>query len=494
MKRRTFMKSSAALLGITALGGYSYLRDSGLCYASPAEGFSSSLPVPPLLESVTSEDGTNQFHFSAGSGRKSFFPGYTTPTLGYNGSYLGPTIKVRDGERVKFRIDNTLSQVTTVHWHGLHVPAQWDGGPRQVIGPNTTWNPAFRINQPAATLWYHPHAMGLTGEHVYRGLAGLFIIEDVHSDQLSIPKTYGVDDFPIILQDRRFFEDGSFAYVQNMMDVMHGVIGNYMLVNGSLWPNLDVPRGLVRLRVLNGSNSSIYRISFSDDRSFYQVATDGGFQEKPVKLNSLILSAGERSEILVDFGNDSPNAKISLFVDQTVGNRFEAMQFTVNQTTNQTFSIPERLVSIDWLSESQAVKTRTFRMETMSGGMGMMRRGGRLTINGRNMDLNYINERVRLGDTEIWEIENYSAMMMQLPHSMHLHDVQFQILDRNGKEPPPVEKGRKDTVLVQPGERVRVICTFDDYTGIYMYHCHFLEHEDNGMMGQFEVVPRQVRA
>lgn len=482
------MKSSAALLGITALGGYTFLRDAGLCYASPAEGFTNTLPVPPLLDSTISEDGTKHFNFSVGYGEKSFFPGYITPTLGYNGSYLGPTIKVRNGDQVQFKIDNTLSQVTTVHWHGLHVPAQWDGGPRQVINGGKAWNPAFRINQSAATLWYHPHAMGLTGEHVYMGLAGLFIIEDKNSDQLEIPREYGVDDFPIILQDRRFFEDGSFAYVQNMMDVMHGVIGNYMLVNGSLWPNLDVPRGLVRLRLLNGSNSSIYRISFSDDRSFYQVATDGGFQEKPVKLSSLLLSAGERSEILVDFGNDSLDAKISLFVDQTVGNRFEAMQFAVNQTPARKHTIPDKLVSIDWLPESQAVKTRTFKMETMSGGMGMSRRGGRLTINGRNMDLNHINEQVKLGDTEIWEIENYSAMMMRLPHSMHLHDVQFQILDRNGKKPALAERGRKDTVLVQPGERVRIISKFEDYTGIYMYHCHFLEHEDNGMMGQFEVV------
>jgi len=487
MKRRTLMKSSAALFGITALGGYTFLKNAGLCYASPAEGFNNTLPIPPLLESDVASDGTRIFAFNADAGEKSFFPGYKTATLGYNGSYLGPTIKVRGGEQVKFKIDNKLDQVTTVHWHGLHVPAQWDGGPRQVIEAGGTWNPAFRINQPAATLWYHPHAMGLTGEHVYRGLAGFFVIEDDNSDKLEIPKEYGVDDFPLVLQDRRFFEDGSFAYVQSMMDVMHGVVGNYMLVNGSLWSNLDVPRGMVRLRVLNGSNSSIYRISFNDDRSFFQVATDGGFQERPAKLKSLILSAGERSEILVDFTNDTMGAKISLFVDQMVGNRFEAMQFTVNKTPVNTYSVPDKLVSIDWLVESQAVKTRKFQMETMSGGMGMMRRGGRLTINGRNMDLNYINERVKLGDTEIWEIENYSAMMMQLPHSMHLHDVQFQILDRNGKKPSPAEQGRKDTVLVQPGERVRIISRFEDYEGIYMYHCHFLEHEDNGMMGQFEV-------
>jgi blue copper oxidase len=488
MKRRTLLKSGAAMLGIAALGGYTFLRNTGLCYASPIEGFNNTLPIPPLLDSNVSSDVTRSFSFSVETGEKSFIPGYITPTLGYSGSYLGPTIKVRNGEQVKFKVDNNLNQITTVHWHGLHVPAQWDGGPRQVIKAGETWNPDFKIKQSAATLWYHPHAMGLTGEQAYMGLAGLFVIEDDESDSLDIPKEYGVDDFPIILQDRRFFDDGRFAYVQNMMDVMHGVIGNYMLVNGSMWPNLDVPKGLVRFRVLNGSNSSIYRVSFSDNRSFFQVATDGGFQEEPVRLTSLLLSAGERSEILVDFAKDTLKSKISLFVDQLTGNRFEAMQFTVNTTPVRSFDIPEKLVSIDWLPESKAVKTRKFLMETMSGGMGMMRRGGRLTINGRNMDLSYINERVKLGDTEIWEIENYSAMMMRLPHSMHLHDVQFQILDRNGKKPPRAEKGRKDTVLVQPGERVRIISKFDDYTGIYMYHCHLLEHEDNGMMGQFEVV------
>ena len=488
MKRRTLLKSSAAMLGITALGGYTFLRKSGLAYAGPADGFLDALPIPPLLESTLSSDGARSFSLSAEKGERSFFPGYITPTLGYSGSYLGPTIRVRDGERVKFTIDNNLDQVTSVHWHGLHVPAQWDGGPRQVIGAGQTWKPDFRVNQPAATLWYHPHAMGLTGEHAYRGLAGLFVIEDETSDKLDIPKNYGVDDVPIVLQDRRFFDDGRFAYVQNMMDVMHGVLGNYMLVNGSMWPNLDVPKGLVRLRILNGSNSSIYRVAFSDDRPFFQIATDGGFQEAPVALKSLLLSAGERSEILVDFAADAPQAKISLLVDQQTGRRFEAMQFTVSKQAGRPYDLPEKLAVIDWLPESQAVKTRTFRMETMSGGMGMMRRGGRLTINGRNMDLDYINEQVKLGDTEIWEIENYSAMMMRLPHSMHLHDVQFQILDRNGEKPPAAEQGRKDTVLVQPGERVRIISRFDDYTGIYMYHCHFLEHEDNGMMGQFEVI------
>ncbi len=486
MKRRTLIKGGAALLGMTALGGETFLHKAGLSYAAPANGFKTDLPIPPILESSLTGRSERIFNLDVTQGEKEFFPGLVTPTLGYNGPFLGPTIKVRNNERVKIQINNSLGEKTTVHWHGLHVPAEWDGGPRQVIDPGDTWNPHFTINQPAATLWYHPHAMGLTGEHVYKGLGGLFIIEDEESDSFDIPNDYGKNDFPLILQDRRFFDDGRFAYVQNMMDIMQGVVGNYMLVNGAMWPNLDVPQGLVRFRILNGSNSSIYRIAFNDGRKFFQIATDGGFQEKPVRLDNLILSAGERSEILVDFSDKVLGSTSTLLVDQMVGNKFEAIQFTIRDKKKRNYELPEKLASINWLDEEKAVKTRTFRMETMS--MGMMRGGRRLTINSRNMDLNYINERIQLGDTEIWEIENYSTMMMRLPHSMHLHDVQFQILDRNGQKPEMREKGRKDTVLVQPGERVRIICQFNDYTGIYMYHCHLLEHEDNGMMGQFEVV------
>lgn len=490
MKRRTLLKSGLATVGLSALGGYTFLKDAGLCYATPINGFSNSLPIPPILEGEKTSKGNTRFSFTVEESQRSFFQGYQTKTMGYNSSFLGPTIRVKNGDDLKFAIRNKLNEVTTVHWHGLHVPAQWDGGPHQIIKPGQTWQPEFTIKQPAATLWYHPHAMGLTGEQVYKGLAGLFIIEDDESAKLQIPKDYGKDDFPLVLQDRRFFDDGSFAYVQNMMDVMHGVIGNYLLVNGAVSANLDVPQKLIRLRVLNGSNSSIYRVAFSDNRKFYQIATDGGFQEKPVPLNYLLLSAGERSEILVDFTGDQINSTLSLHVDQLPGSKFEAMQFTVKKKSGGSGvqSVPQELVGINWLKESDSDKTRTFKMETMSRGMGMMGGSGRLTINGKNMAIRRIDEKIKLGSTEIWEIENYSAMMMRLPHSMHLHDVQFQILDRNGRKPAPHEKGRKDTVLIPPGEQVRIIAKFEDYTGKYMYHCHMLEHEDNGMMGQFEVI------
>lgn len=495
MKRRTVLKSSLAALVLAGVTPYGFSLLGREPFLSSAHAASSAaitpLPIPPLLENLDKSGETARFAMEAQRGVMDFIPGKPTSTFGYNGNFLGPTIRVRNGQRFSMSAKNSLGQTTTLHWRGLHVPAQWDGGPRQPIADGSTWKPEFTIRQEAATLWYHPHAMGLTGEQVYHGLAGLFYIEDDFSDSLNIPKTYGVDDIPLVIQDRRFFNNGQFAYAQNMRDVMTGVIGNHMLVNGAEQPTLAVPAGLVRLRLLNGSNSSIYRIAFKDQRTFKVIASDGGFLEHPVAMNSIVLSAGERAEIILDLGRAAPEEELILLVDQMKGSRFEAMRIKVGSPAESTAALPSDLRPLDRIPESEASIVRGFTMETMSmggGRMGMGMMGRRLTINGKKMDINRIDEQVKLDTTEIWEITNQSAMMMSMPHSMHLHDVQFQILSRNGQTPPPHEQGRKDTVLIMPGERVRIISRFRDYTGVYMYHCHLLEHEDDGMMGQFEVI------
>lgn len=495
MIRRDFIKHTIATVSAAAFGGYGLYPPRPVLADTKINPFTDRLFIPPLLERDQADRDTSSFSLVAQKNQHDFFAGKTTETLGYNGSFLGPTVRVRNGDNVRFSVKNTIDQITTVHWHGLHVPAKWDGGPHQVIRPGETWNPEFTVNQQAATLWYHPHAMGLTGEHVYRGLAGLFIIEDEISDSLELPREYGLDDIPIILQDRRFYDDGGFAYVRSMHDIMHGVIGNYLLVNGMIKPFTEVRREVVRFRLLNGSNSSIYRLHLSNDQPVHVIASDGGFLSDPVAVSEVVLSAGERSEFLVDFSSYSPGDTIRFMIDQFNGSSFEAMEIRVVQGAARNPSLITHLREQQPLDESAADNTRYFSMETMSAGgrgMGMMG-GNRLAINGRKMDMKRIDEKIPLGSTEIWEIENRSASMMQLPHSMHLHDVQFNILDRNGKPPSPIEAGRKDTVLLWPNDKVRLIAQFVDYTGIYMYHCHMLEHEDDGMMGQFEVVDTGIK-
>ena len=485
MERRQFMKGGLAALALAGVGstGLFLLNKKSFVSTAYASEFSTPLPIPPLLENLDKTGQTALFKMAAQRGSREFFPGKITQTFGYNGDFLGPTIRVRNGQRFRLRVDNNLPEVTTLHWHGMHLPAKWDGGPRQPIAPGASWNPDFTIKQQAATLWYHPHAMGKTGEQVYHGLAGLVLVEDEVSDRLDIPKDYGVDDIPVVIQDRRFFSDGQFAYVQNMHEVMNGVIGNYMLVNGAMSPTLAVDKQQVRLRLLNGSNSSIYKISFSG-QPFQMVASDGGFLDRPVKMTSILLSAGERAEVVLDLST-LQGKKLSMLVDQRGGDRFEALQIDIANTLKNSAKLTQTLQKVERIPESEASYKRRFVMQSM--GMGMMG-GGRLTINGKKMSINRIDEKVKLGATEIWEITNQSGMMMSMPHSMHLHDVQFQILDRDGRRPPAHEQGRKDTVLIQPGETVRIISRFLDYKGVYMYHCHLLEHEDDGMMGQFEVV------
>jgi FtsP/CotA-like multicopper oxidase with cupredoxin domain len=493
------------------------------------------LSSPMQLAGTLNEQGQKVFDLNLQQGQKSFLPNTQTATFGINGDYLGPTIRVSKGDKVLFNISNQLGEKTTIHWHGAHIPAKMDGGPHQIIESNTTWQPFFEIKQRAATLWYHPHLEGKTSEHVYKGLAGLFIIDD--SDSLALPHNYGVDDIPVVVQDRRIANDGNMSSrLENMQDVM-GLRGQYILVNGSLTPTLESLAQVIRLRLLNGSNARIYNFGFADNRHFYQIASDGGLLEKPVSLNRLRLAPGERAEILVDLRADSGqylrlqsfSAEITPTTIENSGMRdpldmqtFDVMTIRVGGIGNNGLSIPTQLTSIQPLRIEDAVVTRTFVLKEgmMNGGMGnnggMSRNSGMgnsgmdnnsgilgnnntetfdnlsnmgmFTINDKVMDINHIDETVHLGDTEIWTISNESTMA----HPFHIHDIQFLILDRNGQQPNAAEAGWKDTVLVFPNETVRVITRFDDFADAdtpYMYHCHILEHEDAGMMGQFVVIP-----
>lgn len=434
-----------------------------------------SLPIPPLLEPEVISDGTKLFLLEADEGERVFQNGKTTRTLGYNGDYLGPTIRFSRGDNVTIRVKNSLRDPTTVHWHGADVPAESDGGPHQGILPGGSWDADFLVRQQATTLWYHPHFIEATAEQVYQGLAGMIIIDDEISGTLGLPENYGVDDIPVILQERRFDNSGRFSFRPGRRDLMMGYFGNTVLVNGALSPVKEVPRGPVRLRLLNGSNSSLLRISFEGLPEVQQISSDGGFLERPIGMKFIILSPGERAEVIADF-SQATLSRVVLRADSNSGQSYQAMEFLPSGSAGTAPGLPETLVTVEKIPESEAVRTRRF---ALASGMG-----GRMTINGKTMDMNRIDERVPLGDTEIWEIENRSGMMGQ-PHTFHVHSVQFQVLDINGSPPPPEYAGWKDTVLLWPGDRIRIIARFDTYKGIFMYHCHLLEHEDTGMMGQF---------
>ena len=434
------------------------------------------LPIPPLLEDKNPEEGKAEFDLKVQYGKTEFIPGYETNTLGYNGDYLGPIIKVNKGDEVKINVDNTLDQATTVHWHGLEVAAEMDGGPHQVIDPNTTWEPYFTIDQPAATLWYHPHLMNRTGEQVYKGLAGLFYIEDENSKNLEIPKDHGVNDIPLVIQDKRFTDNGDIPYNLDMNDIMNGFLGDTVIVNGAINPELDVKNEVIRLRILNGSNARSYEFSFSDNNKFYQIASDGGFLQESVEMDRIYLAPAERAEILVDLSDYRLGDKIS-FRDGD----YSFMTINIVEESNKKTYIPKDLVEIIDYDLDDIVGSREFVMS----GMGPM-----VTINGKQMNMDRIDEKLNLGELEEWIISNDSEgmgmMMSSTPHPFHVHGAQFRIIERNRQAPPLNERGWKDTVMLESGEEVKILVKFRK-KGLFMYHCHILEHEDSGMMGQFLV-------
>ena len=438
----------------------------------PGSGtYTTKLSIPPLAKNTSTDPSKVTYELTVQKGTSPFLQGKSTPTLGYNGNYLGPVLRAKKGQQVSVKIKNNLDEETTVHWHGVILPGEMDGGPHQIIAPGAEWNPNYTIQQPAATVWYHAHPMGKTGEQVYKGLAGVFIIDDDESQSLSIPKDYGVNDIPLVIQDRRFAADGTLRYMDDPNDMLLGLMGDTILVNGVVTPTLDVSTVKMRFRLLNGSNARQYKLSLSNGAKFSQIASDAGFLEAPVELDTLPFAPGERAEIIVDFSANAVGDVITL-----KNENMKIMDFNVKQKGNDTTSVPAKLTTIAKIDEKTAVKTRNFRF---TGG------GDRAGINGLQMTvktgMDTIHETVNAGDTEIWEWVDQTG----LPHPLHIHGVHFQVLDRDGQPPPVNEQGWKDVLLIDNSRKARVIMKFTQ-KGIFMFHCHNLEHEDGGMMLQYE--------
>ena len=433
------------------------------------------LSIPGLLESTVARDGVAHYDLTVGKSRHDYRQTALTDTYSYNGmSVLGPTLRLRTGSSIAISVTNQLDETTTTHWHGADVPAEVDGGPHSLIEPGETWVADFEVIQPAATLWYHPHAHGSTAEHVYRGAAGLIIIEDDNPAAASLPATYGVDDIPVIIQDRDFTDDGQLDFAIDPGD--NGNLYSTLTVNGTINPFVEVPRGLVRLRLLNGSQARIYHLSV-EGGEMIKIASDGGYLASPVALEQLGLAPGDRAEIIVNVG-DSPVA----LVDDSFG---RVIELRPNGTVSSAGPLPDKLADIERISESEITVDRSFHMEDARN---FWEFDPSWAINGAQMDMSRIDEIVRLGDAERWTLSAGDGQ-----HVFHPHQTQFQILSINGQPPPPEESGWEDSVLVNAEREVVIIARFDTYAAEdipYMFHCHILDHEDLGMMGQFIVVDR----
>ncbi|HEY8474462.1 MAG TPA: multicopper oxidase domain-containing protein [Natronosporangium sp.] len=491
--RRTFLKALAGV-GVAVVVPAGVL--AGWVYAGAGRSnlgtlsFHNPLRIPPLLDPVAGGDDRKRFELTLQEGQSEFLPGTRTATWGANGPYLGPTVRVSRGERVELAVTNQLPETTTLHWHGMHLPAEMDGGPHQPIEPGQTWRPRWTVDQPATTLWYHPHLHRTTARHVYRGVAGLFLIDDPATDALPLPAEYGVDDVPLVLQDKKLKDDGTLD--TSKMDfngiTVTGLLGDKILVNGTYDPYFELTAERTRFRLLNGSNARIFYIGFVDDREFWQIATDSGLLPEPRRLTRLLLSPGERAEIVVDA---SPGEELVMrSFPPPLGTNFVHARLAGG---DDTFDLL-KLVAAGSLRPAEPLPERLAQpTELVPAGEPFRLKMGDFLLNNRTMDPARLDHTVTAGAVETWEIVNSQP----IPHNFHIHGCSFQVIDVDGEPPADHQLGVKDTVYVQPYTTVRLAVRFLPYSDPvhpYMFHCHILAHEDAGMMGQFVTVAEPDRA
>lgn len=462
-----------------------------ICFTfSTASAQYNALWIPDTLTGTT-------FNLTVKDTFRQFFPGQQTITEAVNGNWWGPTLIFNKGQNVQLNVINNLTDTTTMHWHGVHLPATADGGPHQPVPPGTTWSPSYTVLNNASTYWYHPHLHMMVEEQVNKGIGGFIIVRDPAEAALNLPRTYGVDDIPIVLTDRRF--DAS-----NQIVMAH--FGDTMVVNGTINPEYTVPAQIVRMRILNAAPERFYRFGFSNNATFRVIGNDGGLMNAPSSQTRFTLAPGERVEILVNFAgltgtsvdlvayNNSLPGDVAggsvgtgVFANALGARQFNMLHLNIGaQTANPVTVFPTTLLNLTYPSAASATKTRHI---TMSDGGASCPAGfsGCGMLDSTYFNMNVINQTIILNTTEIWEVQNVSAFA----HPFHMHNVQFYILDRNGVAAPTYEKGWKDVMQVRPSTTARFITRFTDYADSvrpYMYHCHNLFHEDGGMMGQFVVI------
>jgi len=489
MKRRDFIKRSG-LSALTAWMGSSLALNA--CHTEEdmigepnwivGGAFDRLLPLPPVSSGSLSLNA--QFSVSE------LLKGRPGTTFSYADGLLGPTIRAKTGDTVNVSLRNSLPEETNIHWHGLILPENMDGHPRDVASPGGSLEYSLPVIQRAGTYWYHPHPHGSTAKQVFMGLAGMFIVNDAEEASLNLPS--GEFEIPLIIQDKHF-EGNNLDYSPNDDEIMTGYLGEQILVNGVHAPFINVAGGWYRLRILNGSTARVYSLALTGGKEMVIIGSDGGLLRAPEAVSSIMLSPGERLDVLIDFSDLAIGSEIYLlskkFSEFNVQGRqaFNLLKFKVDRTTGTSFTVPSTLSNITALSPGQSVNTRVIDIAQTVGGEGGHNGMGRHSINGKIFDMDRVDETVSAGTTEIWEIDNSVGEEI---HPMHIHGVQFQVLERMGGRNNILasERGWKDTILLMPGEKVRVIMTFPEYTGVFVFHCHNLEHEDDGMMLNYKII------
>lgn len=458
------------------------------------------LIIPPTLTGGT-------YNLTLAPDSIQFIAGNKTPSYGYNGNYLGPTLIMQKGSVVNLSVTNNLIDTTTTHWHGMHISPDNDGGPHTLILPGATWNPSFTVMDKAATYWYHPHLHGHTGEHVMKGAAGLIIVKDAEEAALAIPRTYGVDDFPLVVQTQELNSSNQ-VFVDGMNDSL-------TVVNGTIDPYVEMPAQVVRMRILNADQERNYKFGFTGNKAFSVIGSDGGLLAAPVNLTRVDAAPGERTELLLDlsgmngqtiylmsYGSEIPmgvqggpsmmmpgtGMPMPMMNSPLNGTDYNVLKINITAPTVSPIpitTIPNTLATVTPLAPSTVNNSRVIKFTPKDNPTPMQAMDGPFFFNDSTFNMSRIDQNVSLNDVEIWTLINRTMVA----HPFHIHDVQFFILDINGVPPSSEKAGRKDVVSVGPMDTVRFIAKFEDFSGTtpYMYHCHNLMHEDGGMMGQFVV-------
>lgn len=445
-------------------------QDGGYVPLETSKAPEKPLVIPPLLKPDKETDDDIYYTVTAQAGETQILPGAKTKTWGYNNSILGQTIVYPAGKHVHVTLQNHLPELTTFHWHGLIVTGPYiDGGCHAPVYPGEEKKIDFTLEQPAATTWLHAHPCPSTAEQVWHGLATMVLVTDEHIKNLPIPQNYGVDDIPVVLQDRRFHENNQLNYRQDYDP--DGVMGPTPMINGTVNPYFDVTTQKLRLRLLDGSNRREWRLHLTDDLPFTQIAGDSSLLPHPVKMTHLMMTCAERAEVIIDFKDYKEGDVVTLYSDDTPLIKFKIHQFAKDDSV-----LPNDLFEV----KAPEVDPKTPVRKVVMSGMDES-----VAIDGKKFQMDRIDAEQPVGKAQYWDIVNSNDPEHGMVHPFHMHGTEFLVISRDGKEPYPNEHGFKDTVGVNPGETVRILVRFD-LPGLYMYHCHIIEHEDGGMMAQIQ--------